>query len=384
MQFFPSPFSKRLTTLATLLCLGAGSSAWAQGTGDAKLKISGFLSVIGGQVLDGTLDANYAGLNPINGLACPCYIADWSNGGVYNKDFSLTPESHAGIQLNYTLTDKANLVAQVVTRGTNGTPDLTWAYAGYKLNKNWEMQVGRKRIPLYYYSDFQDVGVSYPWVSPPTELYGWDATNYNGASLRYTASFGQTNVTASMFGGREDVDKSLYWKLYDYDNVKVSWKNIFGADLEVNRGPLTVRGVYMTADVNTSGLPGPLSAYDAKLTAYGVAANLDMDSWFVLSEVSKLTRESPISGYSFSAPAASIGVGLRLGKWTPFVNYAQYVESAGDVDYIPVTYRRTSATLRYDLNSNSGIKVQLDRNLDVTNNLGGNVTVFRVSYDRVF
>lgn len=377
-------FAKRLTALAALLCISTGTTAWAQGTGEAKLKVSGFVSIVGGQVLDGNVDANYTGLNPINGLSCPCYIADWSNGGVYNKNFSLTPESHAGIQLNYTLNDKVNLVGQAVVRGTNGTPDITWAYAGYKLNNNWEVQVGRKRIPLYYYSDFQDIGVSYPWVSPPTELYGWDATNYNGASLRYSGSIGQTNVTASLFGGREDVDKSLYWKLYDLNNVKVSWKNILGADLEVNRGPLTVRGVYMTADVNTSGLPGALSAYDAKLTAYGVAANLDMDSWFVLSEVSKLTRESPVSGYSFNAPAASIGVGLRLGKWTPFLNYAQYVESAGDADYIPATYRRTSATLRYDLTSNSGIKLQLDRNLDVTNNLGGNVTVFRISYDRVF
>ena len=54
-------------------------------------------------------------------------------------------------------------------------------------------QVGRKRIPLYYYSDFQDIGLSYPWVSPPPELYGWEVTNYNGGSLRYNDSFGDTN-----------------------------------------------------------------------------------------------------------------------------------------------------------------------------------------------
>lgn len=378
----PPSLFRRAAVAAAVLTLGA--SAWAQQeAGESKLKISGFLSVVGGQVLDGSLDAAYAGYNPINGQACPCYIADWSNGGVYNKNFSLTPESHAGVQFNYALTDKANLVAQLVTRGTNGNPDLTWAYLGYKLDKNWEVQVGRKRIPLYYYSDFQDVGLSYPWVSPPTELYGWDATNYNGASLRYSHSFGDTSLTASLFGGREDVNKSAYWKLYDLDDVKVSWKNIIGADLELNRGPLTVRGVYMTSDVDTIPL-NPAEAYSAKLTAYGIAVNLDMDKWFLLSEVSKLTRESPLDGFSYSAPAASIGVGLRLGKWTPFLNYAQYVESAGDASYVPATYRRTSATLRYDLNASSGIKLQLDRNLDVTNNLGGTVTVLRLSYDRVF
>ncbi len=369
--------SKCLTAAAAVLLMSHGGSAFAQDTGDAKLKISGFLSVVGGQVLDGTLDANYSGFNPINGVTCPCYIADWSNGGLYNKDFSLKPETRAGVQFNYAVTERANVVAQVVVRGTNGTPDLTWAYAGYKLNKNWEIQVGRKRIPLYYYSDFQDIGISYPWVSPPPELYGWDATNYNGASLRYAASYGDTNVSSSLFGGREDIDKSLYWKLYNADNVKVTWKNILGADLEINRGPLTVRGVYMTADVDTDGIA-------AGLKAYGVAVNLDMDNWFVLSEVSKLTRESSTAGYSYSAPAASLGVGMRLGKWTPFVNYAQYVESTSDSLYVPASYHRSSASLRYDLDSNSGIKVQLDRNLDNTSNLGGNVTVFRISYDRVF
>jgi hypothetical protein len=371
------PIFKGLTTLAAALCLAHGSAVLAQGTEEAKLKVSGFVSIVGGQVLDGSLDANYSGLDPINGVACPCYIADWSNGGVYNKNFSLTPESRAGVQFNYSLTDKANLVAQVVVRGTNGTPDLTWAYAGYKLSKNWEVQVGRKRIPLYYYSDFQDIGVAYPWISPPPELYGWDATNYNGGSVRYTASYGDTNVTSSLFAGREDVDKSLYWKLYDADNVKVSWKNILGGDLEISRGPLTVRGVYMSADVDTDGL-------EAALKAYSVAVNLDMDDWFVLSEVSKLTRESSTPGYSYDAPAASIGVGIRMGKWTPFLNYAQYVESTSDPVYVPATYRRTSATLRYDLDSSSGIKVQLDRNNDVTSNLGGTTTVFRISYDRVF
>jgi len=285
---------------------------------------------------------------------------------------------------NYALTPEASLVGQVVVRGTNGTPDLTWAYAGYKLTKNWEVQVGRKRIPLYYYSDFQDIGVSYPWVSPPPELYGWDATNYNGASLRYSASYGDTNVTSSLFTGREDVDKSLYWKLYNANNVKVSWKNILGADLEINRGPLTMRGVYMTSNVTTTDSSGTTVPYDAKLTAYGVALNLDMDSWFMLSEVSKLTRASPTPGFSYEAPAASIGAGVRLGKWTPFVNFAQYIENTSDTAYVPATYRRTSATLRYDLDSSSGIKLQLDRNVDTTSNLGGTVSVFRVSYDRVF
>jgi hypothetical protein len=177
-----------LTSLAVAgLCLLAGTDTWAQEAGQSKLKVSGFLSLAGGQVMKGQLDAdyvNYGGTHSINGVACPCFIGDWSNAGIYGKTFSLTPESCAGVQANYALTDKVKLAGELVVRGTNGTPDLTWAYVGYKFAPNWEVQLGRKHIPLYYYSHFQVIGVAYPWVGPPSELYGWDAANYNGASLR--------------------------------------------------------------------------------------------------------------------------------------------------------------------------------------------------------
>lgn len=373
--------TRTLGAVALLVLLLGSNQAWAQAGGntDSKLKITGFLSVIGGKVTSGSLDPNYTGSDPIDGHACPCYTADWSNAGVYNGKFSFAPESHVGVQLNYVLTDSVNLVGQAVARGSTKEAEITWAYASYKLAKNWEVQVGRKRIPLYYYSDFQDIGVSYPWVTPPPELYGWDATNYNGASARFSSSLGSTHLSSNVFMGRETIKKSFYNQLFNPDHdVKVTWKNILGADLEVNNGPLTVRGVYMKADVVTDGDP-------AALRAYGVAANLDYDNWFVLSEVTKLTRKYPLGGYTYSAPAATVGVGWRFGNWTPFVNIARYTESTTDFNlYEPQSFKRTSLTLRYDLDASSAIKGQIDRNLDVTKNFGGDVTVLRLSYDRVF
>lgn len=354
------------------------SAAWSQES--SALKLSGFVSVVGGAVVTGNHDSAVA--YPV-GFSLPSYTADWSNAGVYEKDFSLTPESRVGIQATYSLSDRAKLTAQLVSRGTDGTPNLTWAYGGYKISDELEVQVGRKRIPLYYYSDFQDIGVAYPWVSPPPELYGWDATNYNGASLRFRGNAGGGNITASLFAGREDVDKSLYSRLYNNTaDTKVTWKDLFGADMEYNRGPVTVRGVYLKADVNASsdGVETP-----ANLVAYGFAANLDFDDWFVLSEATQLSRDFPLAGYKYTAPAFTVGLGMRWGNWTPFVNYAQYAENSTDLSqYVPQKYTRTSLTLRYDLNANTAIKSQIDWNRDASSNYGGDVTVLRVSYDRVF
>jgi hypothetical protein len=374
-----------LRVAATSLLLLPIAPSFAQDANtNSDFKITGFVSIVGGKILSGNLDANYTGSSQLNGNNCPCYTADWNNAGVYTKDFSLKPESRVGIQATYKPNANTTLVGQLASRGTDSTPNVQWAYAGYKLDKNWEIQVGRKRIPLYYYSDFQDIGVSYPWITPPPELYGWEATNYNGGSIRYNTNIGDANVTATVFMGSEKVKDSLYQKLFYPGKTEVTWKKLAGGDVEVNNGALTARAVYLKADVGTVNVSSAIDNV-AKLSAYGIAVNADFDTWFILSELTQLKRDFTATNYTITAPAATIGVGMRFGSWTPFINFAKYTEKSTDLtQYAPSSFKRSSITLRYDIGSSSAIKAQFDNNTDVTNNFGGSNRLFRVSYDRVF
>ncbi|MES2015211.1 MAG: hypothetical protein V4484_01850 [Pseudomonadota bacterium] len=365
-----------------LACIAPGARADDADTASA-LKLSGFVSIVGGKISGAAMPHDYAGPTTIDGNDCPCYTADWGNAGIYRQRFSLAPESRAGIQAKYTLNPQINFVGQVVVRGSDTTPNLQWAYASFAPTKNWEFQLGRKRIPLYFYSDFQDIGASYPWITVPPELYGWEATNYNGASARYKGALGETNFNASLFAGRETVTDSLYQKLYYDGRTKVTWSKLFGGDLELTHGALTVRMVYMQTTVRSVNALVDLDD-TARLKAYGVAANLDLDNWFVLTELTQLTRDFD-AGYRVTAPAFTVGAGYHFGDWTPFLNYARYTERTSDLDvYAPQSYRRASFTLRYDLDARSAIKGQIDRHQDVTHNFGGDVTVLRLSYDRLF
>ncbi len=375
------PFQRLLLGLF-LSCIAIAGAQAQESSSD--FKVTGFLSVVGGKVVQSNFDTDYAGPTTIYKYDCPCYIADWGNAGLYTKSASFKAESRVGVQLTYKPSTSTSFIGQVVSRGTDSKPNVQWAYGGYKLNSNWEVQLGRKRIPLYYYSDFQDIGLSYPWVTPPPELYGWEATNYNGGSVRYNGNIGEANITSSVFTGSEKVKDSLYQLLYYSGKNEVTWKNIKGGDLEVNFDTLTLRGIYMKADVRSI-----MYAHDiddsAKLKAFGVAANLDLGDWFILGEMTQLSRYFVASDYTVTAPAMTIGAGRRMGSWTVFGNYAQYVESSTNHEiYIPQKFKRTSLTVRYDLDSSSAIKAQLDRNKDTSNNFGGNTTVFRLSYDRVF
>lgn len=379
------PTALRIPLIASIALSAASYSAGAlaeEADAASKLKLSGFVSIVGGKLVNASM-RDYEGPDSIDGNACPCYTADWGNAGVYTEKFSFKPESRAGIQGKYTFSPQLNVVGQVVVRGSDSKPNVQWAYASYAPNKNWEFQLGRKRIPLYYYSDFQDIGAAFPWITVPPELYGWEATNYNGLSARYRTSVGETNFSASLFTGKETVKDSLYMRLY-YDSLtKVTWSRLVGGDAEVTRGPLTVRLVYMKTTVRSINQTEELDD-TARLKAYGIAANLDFEDWFVLSELTQLTRDFEV-GYRVTAPAATIGAGYRYGAWTPFINYARYTERTDDLDvYAPQSFSRSSITLRYDIDARSAVKGQIDRTKDVTNNFGGNATVLRLSYDRLF
>jgi len=221
-------------------------------------------------------------------------------------------------------------------------------------------------------------------VTPPPELYGWEVTNYNGASLRYSGNWGDANITASMFGGSETAKDSPYQKLYYSGKSEVKWKNLIGSDIEFSKDNLTVRGVYIQTDVRAQVFDFAIDD-SAKLKAYGIAANLDLDDWFILTEFTQLKRNFEKSQYTVTAPAFTLGVGKRMGAWTPFINYAQYIESSSNHSlYMPQQYKRSSITLRYDVNSSSAVKLQIDKHKDASNNFGGNGTILRISYDRVF
>lgn len=378
---FPLRTVVLVTAVAAAASMAPVAAVHAQ-EADAKLKISGFLSLVGGRI-SGTNEDRYEGPSTIDGNECPCYIADWGNAGIYTEKFSMKPESRAGIQAKYTFNKQLNVVTQIVIRGSDTTPRVQWAYGSYSPSKNLEFQLGRKRIPLYFYSDFQDIGAAYPWVGVPPELYGWEATNYNGASVRYKMAFGDTNVSTSFFTGKETVKDSLYQKLYYEGKTKVTWSKLMGGDVEMTRGPLTMRAVYMQATVRGV---NPVVELDdtARLKAYGLAANVDLEDWFVLAEVTQLTRDFD-AGYRVTAPAMTIGAGYHFGSWTPFVNFARYKERTDDLEiYAPQSFDRASITLRYDIDARSAVKVQVDRQKDVTRNFGGDSTIVRLAYDRLF
>lgn len=368
------------------------ASLWAGGIGlspaafAGEFTYSGFATLATGKVLSGSRT------EPLTEqLGCaPCFIADYGQGAVYTDHWSVKQESKVGLQGTYAFNDKLSATGQVVGRGVDGIKaDVEWAYLSYEASPNWTLQAGRKRLPLYFYSEFQDVGYAFNWVRPPTDLYGWEVVNYNGVNATYRGDWGQWTAKSNAFMGRENSNKNRFSRIY-YDTPQdVTWKNIVGADLELKRDWLTLRFNYITSQVqqwdHTSGervTPAPeLEKSAERQDIYGAALNIDYQNWLFRSEYSIFDR----STYSYKSKAYMLSGGYRMGDFTPTITYSKYGEQNPGQGI--QRDRGVAITARYDINDNSDIKVQFDRYWDKSSedySFVGHADALTVSYDVVF
>jgi hypothetical protein len=365
--------NKLVQAMALLGALAAASNSYAAGDSGIEYSGSGFMTIGIGRMLGGTR-GNVADYN------CPCFTADYAQAGVYDGRSSLQwrPDSKIGVQGSASHND-LSLTAQVVARGADtGSVGLEWLYGSYKLNDKFTIQAGRKRLPMFYYSDVQDVGVALPWAHLPPQLYGWEVVNYNGVNVAYQDKFGDWSANMNLLAGNETKKESGYWKIYNgrQNRTDSKWSNIVGGDLTLTRDWLETRLVYIQSETqtkNVSGIWDPLTQQytggnqtdfspPARQQIYGLAINADYQNWLVRTEAIYINRP----GATWKDSAEIVGVGYRIDKWQPMLTWANYHSMAangGDPTALEA-HATTSLTLRYDLTTSSDLKLQYDSQKD--------------------
>ena len=333
------------------------------------VKINSFGSLVGGELMSGDANANTGNVQG------PLFIADYGNGFVYTKKQPLVrPETRLGLQATLNIAPDLSAVVQGVARAGSSRVNLEWAYLSYDINSKFTVQAGRKRIPIFYYSEFQDVGVAYQWIRPPGELYGWEVTNYDGGMLRYHDDFKGISVNSSIFGGASFSQNNPNFKLWSPYNYTVEWRDIRGIDADLSYDWLTTRVVYIRSVNRYNGVDSPTPGwsdygfnlgYDSRQDIIGWALNTDFGHFFTLGEANLIIHHgSPAAWRSVSY---SMGAGYRMGKWSPSINYSNYTESTHATPdiYKPWRYDDIGITLRYDLNGMSDLKLQYNRTRDL-------------------
>lgn len=195
----------------------------------SDVNISGFLSVGGGIVDDET---------------APPY------DGYDDEDFTFN-RNILGLQFSGQVNEKITATAQIIAR-TESDYETTaeWAYLTWQATDNSKVRAGRLRTPLYMYSDYLDVGYSYPWISAPEEVYYLAFNNVDGIDYYVNIPVGSFDASFQTYFGGFDGEFEL-----DGTPSTVSARNQIGVAATLGRDWWTLRAAYhqneITLDVGS-------------------------------------------------------------------------------------------------------------------------------------
>lgn len=313
----------------------------------AEINISGFASMIGGFVTNGDL-----------------YLSDYPNTGLYDDDLSFSPDTTIGVQFKTTLDTQSEFVVQIVSRGAREyQTDIDWAYFNYSLNHEFSIQVGRKRLPLYFYSDFYDLGLAYHWIRPPSDNYTWQITNYNGVSLYYESELDNWDMLLNVYIGREDdTDNDLLSFLANDNPVDETWKNMIGFVAEFSNESYELRFTIMSSQLDRQ-VNNLQIAEGVDQLFYGLSANYYYQAFNLLSEINRYER----SADDISVSTYMLSTSYKIKKYIPHITYSKLEQSKNSIggDEQHSTF---SLGLRYDLNKSAALKIQYDNTRDDATN----------------
>ncbi len=380
-----------------------------QAVTDIEFSGSGFYTLATGKMLGGTR-SNVMDYN------CPCFISDYAQAGVYDgrQNLQWSPDSKLGLQANVSY-HNLSLAAQVVAHGANGSADIEWLYGSYALNDKITLQAGRQRLPMFYYSDVQDMGFILPWTHLPPGPYGWEAVNYNGLNLKYQDRWLGWQSSMDLLVGSESNKESGYYKVTGYgrqSQSKIKWSHILGGDLSLSKDWLETRLVYVQSDTQQDSIsngwdfdptsptyqtyaipPGSINPA-AKQQIFGLTVNVDFQDWLLRTEFNQINHP----GLGFTDHAELVAIGYRLDKWKPMLTWSEYRGTPVSSGLLPgafpfpTTEQQTiTLTLRYDLTNTSALKVQYDSQTDHSDpayrDYGyylGSSRLLTFAYDKVF
>lgn len=310
----------------------ASAIAVASGAQAAEVRINGFASVVGGTTL-----SQGTATNQITGATSKAtYAADGVTEGVYDDEISFKPDSNFGLQISADLGSGLSVTGQITGNGGEDfDANVSWAYITYEINDNWSIMGGRQRLPLFFYSDFIDVGYAYHWIRPPQDLAAARSDTLEGVKLAWKTSTDNWDWSLDGYYGTstEAIDG-----LGDLET-----RDTHGLVAKTSNDWLQLRASYSHSDIIiTSNVPGLVFSSGGVLQAtednrlgfgfWGLAAHMTFDNIFVVTEYTvgepeeSFGSDNGINGNNKDT-AWYISSGIRLGDLTPHITYGERVRN---------------------------------------------------------
>lgn len=138
-----------------------------------------------------------------------------------NHNGTAARDSIAGVQADIKFTESVGATIQgkfapSLKSDAAWDATLSWAFLSWRPANDSLIRLGKQRVPLYLYSESQDVGVTHDFARLPSEMYSISpSTDYVGASLSKTWNPNLGELTLDGYAGNIATD----WRVYQRDNV---------------------------------------------------------------------------------------------------------------------------------------------------------------------
>lgn len=351
--------------MKTKLTLIAACVALLPTFAQAELKLSGYGSIIAGKTLGTVNDP----LNP-GETRDEILTADFYDVGQYTNDLTFKAESILAVQGTYAFSDDFSFTAQLVAKGVDDfRPEFDWYYVTYQASENLTLMAGRRNIPMYYFSEFAEVGYAYPWMRPPANLYWWQVTQFDGIHASYSFDLGgyYNNITA-FYGNEysnENVEMLYYDKLYGGTarTVNEFWTDILGFNWNMSGDNFDLRFVYFTNDrdretIQQDGSISPYTPFSQTFMGFGGSVNIS--KFTVLFDMNFVEYDDE-RGTEF--PTYLVSLVYHMDEIQPYISYSKADHERTKAN--PPTedleeHYMLSYGVRYDFLPNAAFKIQYD------------------------
>ena len=317
-------FSKILQVrLALLVCIFIGlpplQAVMAADTyNDEKdlIEVSGFARLVGGYLDDPDLEFQQ-----------------------YSNTLSFGEQSLFALRADINLTNDVKIVSQGVLHSSdNRESEIQWLYLQYQVNRALSVRLGKQRMPFFDFSETNDVGFAYPWITPPLQVYSeflffdidgalasyeFSSKNISGAFEAYWGEYeGNLSTAETTSYTKLENNSGLILKL-NYDNFNLRASHHF-TNIDISLTPIIeFRKVLTDAGFVESANALSLAG---KLQFSQISLSYDSFTYFFKSELTRYNSEFLVF------PDAKSGYVLAGYNFFPFSAHITYAKSEVSYD----------------------------------------------------
>ncbi|MBF0360596.1 MAG: hypothetical protein HQK49_06275 [Oligoflexia bacterium] len=277
-----------------------------------------------------------------------------------DKKVNYLYDTKLGLNFSSIITNHWTIAAQLLAKKWTGENEedfkvkADWIFAKYRPYNSLYFKVGKQKLPLWLISEYLDVGLLYPWIRPPLEVYTLGPlSNFFGGSINYTYDFGTYSVISEVFIGQT----SFNLKDRNLEYSKGKTESIFGSNItffhpqvkiraSVVRAPRSYQDNYFQTNTNTydnGDTTRPVrNSYSQTFittktlndfTFWTLGTQLNYYDSFLYSEYAHLDEHAK-DFFDGKYDSFYFTLGHRIKKVTPVLTYAFYKANLSNLIYI--------------------------------------------------